>query len=324
MLLWDYFNSIAIDVSGGRFIPNEFEFIEGELWLSELKPVLYTIFAYYIIVWGGQALLKKTKPFKLDILAKIHNLFLTLASLFLLILMIEQLIPMIKSNGIFYSICNEKAWSKEMVTLYYINYIVKFIEFIDTFFLVLKHKKLTFLHTYHHGATALLCYTQLIGKTSTSWVPITLNLAVHVIMYWYYFLSSFNIKILWKEWVTRLQIIQFILDICIIYFVIYQKLVFEYFNDYGLPVCNHCAGTTKAMVWGCTIVTSYLILFVAFYRHNYKRKKARKEKNKKNKSKNKKHHHHRHHDNIETVETDRKVAVSTGIEEASSNAKRRT
>ncbi|EAZ62909.1 Fatty acyl-CoA elongase/Polyunsaturated fatty acid specific elongation enzyme [Scheffersomyces stipitis CBS 6054] len=278
--LWPLFDKVVSNVSGGAFIPSEFEFVPGQTPLSTFPPVALAIGVYYLVIFGGDFIFKKfnIKPFVLNGPFQVHNLFLTSLSFTLLILMVEQLFPIIYREGLFYAICNENSWTQPMVTLYYLNYLTKFTEFIDTVFLVVKQKKLTFLHTYHHGATALLCYTQLIGSTPISWVPIGLNLGVHVVMYWYYFLAARGIRVWWKEWVTRFQIIQFVLDLGFVYFATYQKLIYTYFPEYleVLPICGDCAGTMLAAYSGCAILSSYLVLFIAFYIDVYKRKSSKK------------------------------------------------
>lgn len=277
--LWPLFDRAVATVTAGRFVPSEFIFVPGETFMSTLPVVAAAISIYYVVIFGGDYIFKKfnIKPFVLNGLFQVHNLVLTTLSLTLLTLMSEQLIPMIWKHGLFYAICDLAAWTQPLVTLYYLNYLTKFCEFIDTVFLVVKQKKLTFLHTYHHGATALLCYTQLMGLTPISWVPITLNLGVHVVMYWYYFLAARGIRVWWKEWVTRFQIIQFVLDLGFVYFATYQKIVYTYFPDYvdALHVCGDCAGTMLAAYSGCGILSSYLVLFIAFYIEVYRRNTTR-------------------------------------------------
>lgn len=264
-------------LSNGHFVMSEFEFVQDETFLSTPYPVFTAIVVYYTVIFGGDKLMKSfnVKPFVLNGLFQIHNLFLTTLSLTLLLCFIEQLVPQIYYNGLFYAICDERAWTQKLVVLYYMNYLTKYLEFIDTVFLVLKQKKLTFLHTYHHGATALLCYTQLVGTTPISWVPISLNLFVHVVMYWYYFLAARGIRVWWKEWVTRFQIIQFLIDLGFIYFAVYIKVMSGIDTKYTAGLT--CSGTKIATISGCSIISSYLFLFIAFYIEVY-RKSSKKAK----------------------------------------------
>jgi fatty acid elongase 2 len=278
--LWPLFNQAASKITGGRFVPDEFEFIESQTFLSTFPPVAITIALYYTVIFGGQYLFKKNNwtAWKLNFLFQFHNLMLTLISLTLLVLMVEQLVPVLYKHGLFFAICDAKAWTPRLVTLYYLNYLTKYLEFVDTLFLVVKRKKIIFLHSYHHGATALLCYTQLTGKTAISWVPIALNLGVHVVMYWYYFLAARGIRVWWKQWITNFQITQFVLDLGFIYYASFVKIT----HDWGIFGCDatqciNCVGTTLATWAGVAIISSYLVLFVLFYIEIYitKGKKAR-------------------------------------------------
>lgn len=98
-----------------------------------------------------------------------------------------------------------------------------------------------------------------------------------MVMYFYYFLSARGIRVWWKQWVTRLQIIQFVIDIVFIYFGTYTHFAYTYFPF--LPHKGGCFGKEEAAVFGCAIITSYLFLFLGFYAATYSRKGATAVKN---------------------------------------------
>ncbi|KAI9572962.1 GNS1/SUR4 membrane protein [Boletus coccyginus] len=244
-------------------------YVPGKTPLSTLPVVLATLVSYLVIIFGIREVMRDRPPQKLNTLFRIHNAFLTLGSGLLLALMVEEVASIWARSDIYYTMCNETSWTPRLEFYYMINYYFKYIELFDTVFLSLKKKPLAFLHVFHHSATALLCFTQLNGKTSVSWVVISLNLLVHVIMYYYYYATAGGAKIWWKKYLTTMQITQFIIDLFIVYFGTYQHFAHARFPH--LPHIANCAGTETAALFGCGLLSSYLVLFINFYIQTYKK-----------------------------------------------------
>ncbi|EIM83410.1 elongase of fatty acids ELO [Stereum hirsutum FP-91666 SS1] len=250
--------------------------VPGASPLSNQSTVVGTLVGYLVTIFSIREIMKTRQAKRLQYLFQLHNLLLTSGSALLLVLMAEEILPILWKNGLFYAMCNEGAWTERLEFYYMINYYIKFVELIDTVFLALKKKPLAFLHVFHHSATAFLCFTQLNGKTSVSWVVISLNLSVHVLMYYYYFATAGGAKIWWKKYLTSMQIAQFIIDLFVVYFGTYSYFAATYWPS--MPVMGSCAGTESAALFGCGLLTAYLLLFINFYIQTYRKPSTRSKK----------------------------------------------
>lgn len=242
---------------------SSFRYLRGNTPLTSKWAVATMIGGYVVSLPVLQYIMKERKPVAFPRFMVIHNLFLMIASGCLSLGISYFVVQDIFRNGFYHSICSAEVHDNPYLHLfYYINYLLKFYEFLDTYIIILKKKPVIFLHWYHHAITALLTYIQQNDYTPVQWVPIVMNLVVHVVMYSYYLLSSFHFKVWWKRYLTLFQIAQFVVDLAV--------CVYCTIRLYDEP--KSCVGTTRAAYSGVGIIGSYFLLFLRFYALNYKKK----------------------------------------------------
>lgn len=209
------------------------------------------------------------KPLVISRFLFLHNMTLCLASLFLGTWLTYTLASaFIKGLTPHELVCSKTIYDNgHMHMIYYLNMIFKVWEFVDTFLLALRKKNVAFLHAYHHGATLILTWNQMMEHSAPQWVPIVINLWVHVIMYYYYAMAALRIRIWWKKYLTSFQIAQFVIDVTIISYA-YATFIRSGFDT------NVCYGTTRGALVGLGILMSYLLLFIRFYVNTYTAKKT--------------------------------------------------
>ncbi|KAF9228201.1 GNS1/SUR4 membrane protein [Gyrodon lividus] len=243
--------------------------VPGKTPFSTWPAVSTAILSYLAVIFGLRELTKDQPVSRLQGLFRAHNASLSVASLILLALMMEEVLLVWQKVGAYDAFCATTSWTTRLEFYYMVNYYFKYIEFLDTIFLVLKKRPLSFLHVFHHSTTALLTFVQIEGRVSGAWTAISLNLAVHVVMYYYYFAAAGGAKIWWKKHLTTVQIIQFIIDLVVFYFGLYQHFTFKYWPH--LPHIGDCAGDERVAMFGTVLIAIFLTLFANFYVQTYKK-----------------------------------------------------
>ena len=232
-----------------------------KVWWS--LPITFSIL-YYTMVYFGPKIMENRKEFQIKHYIFTYNLYQCILNLWCVVAMV-------------YEVCQNpwfKSWwgndpqpgigGFRISFLVWIHYNNKYVELLDTLFMILRKKnnQISFLHCYHHilliWAWFLVCKVQSGGDV---YFGALVNSFIHVIMYAYYTMSLLNIPCPWKKWITTCQLIQFV--ICFVHAV------------YAFYIHNMPRILPLAQMW---VMSNMFVLFSQFYLKSYLAKKETRKK----------------------------------------------
>ncbi|CAP37155.1 Protein CBR-ELO-7 [Caenorhabditis briggsae] len=218
--------------------------------------------AYVIVIFSIKRCMRDREPFKLTNALRFWNFFLSVFSIYGSWAMFPFMVEQIRRFGLYGCGCEALSTLPSQAEYWlFLTVLSKALEFVDTFFLVLRKKPLIFLHWYHHVATFLFFCVTYPTPSSQIRVGAIVNLFVHAFMYPYYFIRSMNIKLPAKisMAVTVLQLTQFV---CFIYgctLMYYSLATNQYTCDTPMFALNSTFGLSL----------SYFVLFANFFHKSY-------------------------------------------------------
>ena len=136
----------------------------------------------------------------------------------------------------------------------------KVVELGDTLFIVLRKKKLIFLHWYHHITVLYISWTGFPYCISVARWFGTINVIVHSLMYSYFAISSLNIKV------------PKVLAMCLTLTQLAQMFIGAFVNIWAFNIlqsggeCHVSYGTLRLFFF---IYLSYAVLFLNFFINAY-------------------------------------------------------
>ena len=207
------------------------------------------------------------RPSWLESAKIVHNIALSLVSLWMMLVMISHL----SAEGRFRDLHSIACVNTDNSGIYgFVNFIYlisKLWEWIDTIFLLLFGKPVIFLHYFHHMTTftmAALVHNFPVGGYCF------INCGVHAIMYLHY-----AFPVTWaRSLITSVQLLQFVVVITI--------HTYGYLNP---TTCFDMAPVAHEWWFNETVVVGFFLLFVNFFAQQYIFKGQGKGKDDKNKTK---------------------------------------
>ena len=192
-------------------------FVDGRNMMPmQLYGMYFTLAVLFVpMISVGQSIMKNREPYCLKYPLFLWNACMSIMSGIGAYYTCSYLVHAIMEWETMNVVCDhETVYTSDIAWYIVVFNATKILEWIDTVFLVLRKKKIIFLHWFHHLVTYLYCYhgTYYSYRSDASglWFC-SMNLFVHAIMYGYYAWVTLGFTFRLNYLITSIQLMQMVI-----------------------------------------------------------------------------------------------------------------
>eukprot|EP01055_Gregarina_sp_Pseudo9_P005895 Gregarina_sp_Pseudo_9__5894@NODE_92_length_4347_cov_50_466806_g84_i0_p2_GENE_NODE_92_length_4347_cov_50_466806_g84_i0NODE_92_length_4347_cov_50_466806_g84_i0_p2_ORF_typecomplete_len335_score44_92ELO/PF01151_18/3_6e65_NODE_92_length_4347_cov_50_466806_g84_i032074211 len=249
-------------------------FSRRHYWLGPLFAFMYLLF-----IWFGPKYMANRKAFDLRGPLKYWNLALAIYSFWGASRVVPHIFVFLWRYGWHATLCSPPVFTygRGAVGFWTMTFIYsKFFELVDTIFIVLRKRKLNFLHWYHHVTVLMYTWDAFVTEQPPGLYYCGMNYFVHAVMYFYYYLAAAMDKPpKWGMIVTILQIAQMVAGVAITITSLYNSFTYPFMFRSTAAIARdpksygECYISRSNMISACAMYSTYFYLFAVFFISRY-------------------------------------------------------
>ena len=173
----------------------------------------------------GQRFMRDRKEWSVTAPLVIWNAFMSLFSAYMALGAVGMLIDEWRTHDTLSGLlCDASVYSRDprSWSIFLFN-ATKFLEWVDTFFLIVRKRDVITLHWFHHLVTMLYCWHASLYSYPHDAGGVAfcaMNCIVHVIMYGYYAAAALGFRSKYAKLITLLQTSQMVVGIAVCYVIV--------------------------------------------------------------------------------------------------------
>ncbi|NXS11882.1 ELOV5 protein, partial [Neodrepanis coruscans] len=232
--------------------------VKGWLLLENYTPTFIFSALYLLIVWLGPKYMRNKQPFSCRGILVVYNLGLTLLSLYMFY---ELLTGVLEGGYNFFCQDTHSGGEADMkiIRVLWWYYFSKLIEFMDTFFFILRknNHQITVLHVYHHATMLNIWWFVM------NWVPC--GHCKYWVMVGNIYNTAFVLVFFWSNQTSLVHLARILCFIFLFSFISPQiQFILTIFQT-SCGVVWPCAFPQGWLYFQISYMISLIILFTNFY-----------------------------------------------------------